>query len=467
MSVKLVFEMKGRNSEYVPDAKEELPAPFNRAELPLPDLGEVQVVRHFIELSKMNYGVDSGFYPLGSCTMKYNPKVNEDAARMGGFAGLHPLARESDAQGALELMYQLERDLCEITGMDAFTLQPAAGAHGELTSVMIARKYFKGKRKEILIPDTAHGTNPASGAMAGFKITTVKSNARGGIDLEELGKAMSEDVAMLMVTNPNTLGLFEEEIGKIAEIVHEKGALLYCDGANMNAMMGITRPGEQGFDIMHLNLHKTFSTPHGGGGPGSGPVGVKKFLEDYLPVPRVVKNEKSGVYSLKWKSKNSIGKVCSFYGNFGVMVKAYAYIKALGPRLKEVSEMAVLNANYLMRKLQPYYELPYDRVCAHEFVLSAKRQAEKGVHAMDIAKRLLDYGHHAPTIYFPLVVSEALMIEPTETETKQKLDEFADAMIKIANEPPELVRSAPITTPVGRLDGVAAARQPNLRWCNE
>ncbi|MEW6329049.1 MAG: aminomethyl-transferring glycine dehydrogenase subunit GcvPB [Candidatus Micrarchaeota archaeon] len=467
MSAKLVFELKGRNSEYVPTSDVELPEPFNRTELPLPDLGEAQVVRHFIELSKMNYGVDSGFYPLGSCTMKYNPKVNEDVARLGGFAGLHPLARESDAQGALGLMYELERDLCEITGMDAFTLQPAAGAHGELTSVMIARKYFKGKRKEILIPDTAHGTNPASGAMAGFKITTVKSNARGGIDLEELRKAMSENVAMLMVTNPNTLGLFEEEIGKIAEIVHEKGALLYCDGANLNAMMGITRPGEQEFDIMHLNLHKTFSTPHGGGGPGSGPVGVKKFLEEYLPVPRVVKNEKDGRYSLKWKSKNSIGKVCSFYGNFGVMIKAYAYIKALGPKLKEVSEMAVLNANYLMNKLKPHYELPYDRVCAHEFVLSAKRQAEKGVHAMDIAKRLLDYRHHAPTIYFPLVVPEALMIEPTETERKEKLDEFADAMIKIANEPPELVRSAPLTTPVGRLDGVAAARQPNLRWCNE
>ncbi len=463
--MKLIFEQSGKNSEYVPESKAVLREPFGRKELPIPDLGEVQVIRHYTKLSTLNYGVDSGFYPLGSCTMKYNPKINEDVARLPGFAALHPLTPEKSSQGALEMMYELEKDLCEITGMDAFSLQPAAGAHGELTSVMIARKHFGKKRSKILIPDTAHGTNPASGAMCGFGMVTIKSNSRGNIDLDELGKAMTEDVAMLMITNPNTLGLFEEEITKIADIVHAKGGLLYCDGANMNAMMGITRPGDAGFDIMHLNLHKSFSTPHGGGGPGAGPVGVKKFLENYLPVPRVVKG--GDRYSLNWKVKGSIGKVGPFFGNFGVLVKAYTYIKAVGPELKLVSEAAVLNANYLMRKLQPHYDLPYDRICAHEFVLTSKKQNEKGVHTMDIAKRLLDYGHHAPTIYFPLVVPEALMIEPTETEPKEKLDEFADSMIKIANEPPELVKSAPVTTPVGRLDGVAAARQPNLRWSNE
>ena len=463
--MKLIFEQHGRNTGYVPESKAVLPEPFGRKELPIPDLGEIQVIRHYTKLSTLNYGVDSGFYPLGSCTMKYNPKINEDAARLPGFAALHPLTPGKSSQGALEMMYELEKDLCEITGMDAFSLQPAAGAHGELTSVMIARKHFGKKRSKILIPDTAHGTNPASGAMCGFEMVTIKSNSRGNVDLDELGKAMTEDVAMLMITNPNTLGLFEEEITKIADIVHAKGGLLYCDGANMNAMMGITRPGDAGFDIMHLNLHKSFSTPHGGGGPGAGPVGVKKFLENYLPVPRVVKG--GDRYSLNWKVKGSIGKVGPFFGNFGVLVKAYTYIKAVGPELKLVSEAAVLNANYLMRKLQPHYDLPYDRICAHEFVLTSKKQNEKGVHTMDIAKRLLDYGHHAPTIYFPLVVPEALMIEPTETEPKEKLDEFADSMIKIANEPPELVKSAPVTTPVGRLDGVAAARQPNLRWSNE
>ncbi|MFH0818051.1 MAG: aminomethyl-transferring glycine dehydrogenase subunit GcvPB [Candidatus Micrarchaeota archaeon] len=463
--MKLIFEQKGKNSEYVPGSKAELPELFARKELSIPDLGEVQVMRHYTNLSKLNYGVDTGFYPLGSCTMKYNPKINEDAARLPGFSNLHPLAPQKSTQGALELLYELERDLCEITGMDSFSLQPAAGAHGELTAVMIARKHFGKKRSKILIPDTAHGTNPASGAMCGFEMVTIKSDSRGNIDLAELEKAMDEEVAMLMVTNPNTLGLFDEGIIKIAEIVHAKGGLLYCDGANMNAMMGITRPGDAGFDIMHLNLHKTFATPHGGGGPGAGPVGVNEFLAKYLPIPRVEKNGE--VYSLNWKVKSSIGKVGPFFGNFGVLVKAYTYIKGLGPELKLVSEAAVLNANYLMRKLQPYYDLPYDRVCAHEFVLTSKKQNERGVHTMDIAKRLLDYGHHAPTIYFPLVVPEAIMIEPTETEPKEKLDEFADAMIRIANEPPELVKSAPVTTPVGRLDGVAAARQPNLRWSNE
>ncbi|MFH1447447.1 MAG: aminomethyl-transferring glycine dehydrogenase subunit GcvPB [Candidatus Micrarchaeota archaeon] len=463
--MKLIFDYKGMNSGYVPESKDELPEPFTRRNLPLPDVSEVQVIRHYTKLSTLNYGVDTGFYSLGSCTMKYNPKINEDCARLSGFSALHPHALERHSQGALRLMYELEKDLCEITGMDAFSLQPEAGAHGELTSVMIAKKHFKGKRSKIIVPDTAHGTNPASGSMSGFKAVTVKSNPRGGIDLEELKKLMDEDVAMLMVTNPNTLGLFEEDIIEIAEMVHGKGGLLYCDGANMNAMMGISRPGDQGFDMMHLNLHKTFSTPHGGGGPGSGPVGVKKSLEKYLPVPRVIKE--GGRYSLEWGFGESIGKVSAFYGNFGVLVKTYTYIKAMGPKLKEVSQAAVLNANYLMRKLQKHYDLPYDRICAHEFVLSGKKHLEKGVHTMDVAKRLLDYGHHAPTIYFPLVVKEALMIEPTETESKETLDEFADAMIRIAGEPADLLKKAPVTTPVGRLDGVAAARKPNLRWSDE
>jgi len=464
-STKLIFELKGETSRHVPETGIELPPPFNRKDLPLPDLGEVQVLRHYIKLSTLNYGVDSGFYPLGSCTMKYNPKINEDVARLDGFSSLHPLFPAGNCQGALELMHTLERDLCEITGMDAFSLLPAAGAHGELTSVMIAKKHFGDKRTKILIPDTAHGTNPASGAMGGFVIETVKSDSHGNIDLAGLEKTMTDDVAMLMVTNPNTLGLFDEGIVRIAEIVHSKGGLLYCDGANMNAMMGISRPGDQGADLMHLNLHKTFSTPHGGGGPGSGPVGVKRHLEKYLPVPRVVK--KGHAYAFDWNYDDSIGKVDTFYGNFGVAVKAYAYIKALGPELKTVSEAAVLSANYLMRKLEPYYELPYNRICAHEFVLAGTRRLKDGITTTDIAKRLLDYGHHAPTIYFPLVVKEAIMIEPTETETKEMLDEFADAMIKISKEPADILHKAPMTTPVGRLDGVAAARQPNLKWSGE
>ncbi|MEM4389098.1 MAG: aminomethyl-transferring glycine dehydrogenase subunit GcvPB [Candidatus Micrarchaeia archaeon] len=467
--MRLLFELKGRETEYVPEADGvDLPKGLMRERLPLPDLSEVDVVRHYLKLSQQNYGVDSGFYPLGSCTMKYNPKINEDACRLPGFVALHPLAPEEAVQGALELMYELERYLCEITGMDAFSLQPAAGAHGELTCCMIAKKHFRKKRGKVILPDSAHGTNPASAATCGFEVVTVKSDARGGVDIAELKRIVDSDTAMLMLTNPNTLGLFDENIPEIARILHDAGALFYCDGANLNAMLGLTRPGDQGFDMIQVNLHKTFSTPHGGGGPGAGPIGVKAELEKYLPVPRIVK--RGNRFAFDYKRPNSIGKVRSFWGNFGVMVRAYAYIRALGPKLKEVAEVSILNANYLLQKLKDHYALPFDRTPCHEFVLSGEKQAAKGIHTMDIAKRLLDYGFHAPTIYFPLIVKEALMIEPTETESKATLDAFADAMVKIAQEAetnPDVLRNAPHTTPVGRLDGVLAARQPNLRWAGE
>jgi glycine dehydrogenase subunit 2 len=463
--LKLIFERKGKNTGHVQEVEVSLGEPFTRSELPLPELNEVDVVRHYTALSKINYGVDSGFYPLGSCTMKYSPKINEDVSRLEGFSELHPLSPENNAQGALQLMYELERDLCEITGMDTFSFQPAAGAHGELTGVMIAKAYFKGKRKKIIIPDSAHGTNPASAAVCGFEVVNLPSDSIGGVDVGKLKEIMNKDVALLMLTNPNTLGLFDENILEISKIVHDAGGLTYYDGANLNAMLGITRPGDQGFDIVHLNLHKTFSTPHGGGGPGSGPVGVKAFLEKYLPLPRVVK--KGNRYRLLYKRKGSIGRVKTFFGNFGVLVKAYAYIKAVGPDLKKVAEVSVLNANYLMHSLKDVYKLPYDRICAHEFVLSAEKQMQRGVTALDIAKRILDYGFHAPTIYFPLIVKEALMIEPTETESKENLDRFIEIMKAIADEPPEVVRKAPTSTPVSRLDGVLAARKPNLRWRKE
>ncbi|MCK4648546.1 aminomethyl-transferring glycine dehydrogenase subunit GcvPB, partial [bacterium] len=417
-------------------------------------------------------------------TMKYNPKVNEEIAKLPGFKSLHPLQDEGLSQGALELMYHLEKILCEITGMDGFTLQPAAGAHGELAGLMMVKACFehkKEKRTKIIVPDSSHGTNPASASLSGYELITIKSNERGTVDLEGLKNILDEDVACIILTNPNTLGLFEEEILEITAIAHQKGALVYCDGANMNALLGVARPGDMGFDIIHLNLHKTFSTPHGGGGPGSGPLGVKKSLVPFLPKP-TIKKEKDK-YRLDYDRPISIGKIKAFYGNFGVMVKAYAYLRALGPEgLKEVAENAVLNANYLMKKLKSYYYLPFNRVCMHEFVLSGKKQLEKGVHPRpsqrggvhtnDIAKRLLDYGFHAPTIYFPLIVSEAIMIEPTETESKEILDEFANAMIKIANEAeenPEIVKTAPHPTteggrtPVGRLDAATAARRPDLR----
>ncbi len=465
--IKLLFDYDENVSGFVGESGEvDLPGELKRSELSLPNLSEVSVIRHFISLSKQNYGVDSGFYPLGSCTMKYNPKINEDACRLPGFACLHPLAPNEHMQGALELMHELERDLCEITGMDAFSLQPAAGAHGELSCCMIAKKHFGGKRHVVVIPDSAHGTNPASAAMCGFHVKTVKSNERGGVDLDALREVMNEDVALFMLTDPNTLGLFEENIAELASIVHGAGALLYCDGANMNAMLGVTRPGDRGFDMIHLNLHKSFSTPHGGGGPGSGPIGVKKHLEKYLPIPRVTKKNNS--HSLDYSCPETIGAVRAFYGNFGVLVRAYAYIKALGAKgLRDVGETSVLSANYIRKSLQDDYAIAYDRVCAHECVFSNARQEAKGVHTLDIAKRLLDYGFHAPTIYFPLIVHEAIMIEPTETESKATLDAFIDAMKRIAREAQDdsqLLHGAPKTTYIKRLDGVLAARKPDLKW---
>ncbi len=436
----------------------------------LPEVSEVDVIRHFTALSKRNHGVDSGFYPLGSCTMKYNPKINEDAAALPGFEKIHPYQDPKSVQGALELMYNIDMMLSEITGMDRVVLQPAAGAHGELAGLMIIKAYHEYrhdfKRKKIVIPDTAHGTNPASAAVAGFDVIEVKSAADGGVDLESLKKAMSDEVAGLMLTNPNTLGLFDKNIGLIADIVHRAGGLLYYDGANANAILGISRPGDMGFDVVHLNLHKTFSTPHGGGGPGSGPVGVKRQLIDFLPGPLVEKG-KDGFY-LDYERPLSIGRVKAFYGNFGVVVRAYAYILTMGAKgLKEVSETAVLNANYIKVKLKDYYNLPYDTACMHEVVFSGQKQKELGVSTLDIAKRLLDFGYHPPTIYFPLIVKECMMIEPTETESRETLDEFIAAMVQIAGEAendPGLVRGAPYTTAVTRLDEAKAARNPVLSY---
>ena len=450
-----------------------VPAEYLRDGTPdLPEVSEVDVIRHFVGLSRLYYGVDTGFYPLGSCTMKYNPKVNELAAALPGFARIHPYQPESSVQGALELMWLLQQYLCEISGLPYAGLPPAAGAHGELTGLMMIMAYHKARgedkqRTEVLIPDSGHGTNPATAAMCGCRVVTVPSDERGGMDIEILRKSVSEKTAALMLTNPNTLGLFDENIKQIADIVHEAGGLLYYDGANANAILGISRAGDMGFDVVHYNLHKTFSTPHGGGGPGAGPVAVTEKLAPYLPVPVVVKKE-DGQYALDYDRPHSIGSVKAFYGNFGVLVKAYTYIRALGPNgLRRVSEIAVLNANYLMHKLKPYYDLPYNRTCKHEFVLSGNRQKQHGVRTLDIAKRLLDHGIHAPTVYFPLIVDEAIMIEPTETESLETLDAFVEAMISIAHEAendPEVVKGAPHTTVVGRLDETRAARQPDLAW---
>ncbi len=435
----------------------------------LPEITENEVIRHFTRLAEMNYHVDRGFYPLGSCTMKYNPKVNEDAARLPGFLEIHPFQPSSTVQGALRLMVELQGYLAEISGMDAVTLQPAAGAHGELTSMMIVRRYHEKQgnpRKYVLVPDSAHGTNPASVTLAGYQAKTIKSNERGLVNIEELKKYLNEDVAAFMVTNPNTLGLFESEILKVAELVHSVGGLMYMDGANLNALLGYVRPGDIGFDVMHFNLHKTFSTPHGGGGPGSGPVGVKKHLEPFLPVPRVV--EKDGKLELSYDFPDSIGKIHGFYGNFDVFVKAYTYIRMMGADgLKKVAEAAVINANYLMSLIKHVYKIAYDRFCMHEFVATGRPFKKYGVRTLDIAKRLLDYGFHAPTIYFPLIVPEALMIEPTETETKETLEAFADALLKIAKEAeenPELLHEAPHNTPVRRLDDAYASKHPDVRW---
>ncbi len=435
----------------------------------LPQLSELEVLRHYKELSDRNFCIEKGFYPLGSCTMKYNPKVNELLASLEGFANLHPLQEEEDSQGALELMYNLQEKLKYITGMDAVTLQPAAGAHGELTGMMIIKKYFEVRgetnRTKVIIPDSAHGTNPASAKMCGFDIVEVKSNERGQVDLEALKSLLDENVAAIMMTNPNTLGIFEEKVLEISKLMHDNGSLLYYDGANFNAVMGWTNPALMGFDVVHLNLHKTFATPHGGGGPGAGPVGVVASLKDYLPAP-VIEFDGNKYYR-NYNIKHSIGKVRSFYGNFGVLVRAYAYILMMGNNLKLASADAVLNANYIKEKLKGIYDLPYDEPCMHEFVLSGEKQHAEGVSTLGIAKRLMDDNIHPPTVYFPLIVHEAIMIEPTESESKEVLDNFINIMLKIAEEiktNPEEVLKAPQKTPVKRVDETQAARHPNLAF---
>lgn len=458
----------------VRDITEFIPAKALRRSAPeLPEVSEQDAVRHFTRLSSLNYGVDTGFYPLGSCTMKYNPKINEDAARQPGFARLHPYQDPATCQGALELMYHLDQYLCEITGMHKFSLQPAAGAHGELLGLLVIQAYHQKRqdfrRNKVIIPDAAHGTNPATAGLVGMDVIKIPSDARGGMDLISLQAALGEDTAALMLTNPNTLGLFDENIQTIAEMVHQAGGLVYYDGANLNAIMGLTRPGDMGFDVIHLNLHKTFATPHGGGGPGAGPVGVKDFLAPFLPKPLVVKDSQTGQYRFEEDMPQTIGRMKAFYGNFGVLVKAYTYIRALGgDGLRKVSEHAVLNANYLLHLLKDHYHLPYQRHCKHEFVITPAPQVRKeGIRTLDIAKRLLDFGYHPPTIYFPLIVEEAIMVEPTETESKETLDQFARAMIAIAEEAmsdPAKLKGAPYTTPVSRLDEVTAARKPVLRW---
>ncbi len=449
----------------------ELPKEFLRTELPLPELSEADVVRHFTHLSSLNYSVDTGLYPLGSCTMKYNPKINEVTARLPGFALTHPLQPEDTIQGNLALMYDLQEHLKEISGFDAITLQPAAGAQGEFVGVSIIRAYHRFnndlKRTKILIPDSAHGTNPATSAMSGFEVVPVPSDPRGNVDLETLRSVCDETVAGLMLTNPNTLGLFDENVLEVIKIVHEAGGLVYGDGANLNALLGIARPGDLGFDIMHYNLHKTFSTPHGGGGPGSGPVGVTKKLAEFLPSPVVEMVEKGNdelapLYSLV-TPQHTIGRVKSFQGQFGMHVRAYTYIRMHGPEgLRKIAEYAVLNANYLLSKVRKAYHLPYDRTCMHEFVVEGMWPDVADIHALDIAKRLMDYKFHPPTNYFPLIVHEALMIEPTETESMQTLDAFADALLKIAEEArtnPQLLKEAPHDTPIGRLDELRAAKE--------
>lgn len=435
----------------------------------LPEVSQIELVRHYTKLSKMNYGVEDGIYPLGSCTMKYNPKVNEDIAQISQFRDSHPLQSEELLQGNLKLMYELGQLLCKIAGLDEISLQPAAGAHGELVGMLLIKKYFEEqgelhRRKKILLPDSAHGTNPASAAIAGFEIVPIKSDHRGMVDLKQLKAHTDESVAGIMLTVPNTLGIFEEDILEITKLIHDVGGFCYYDGANLNSIVGWARPGDFGVDIVHFNLHKTFGTPHGGGGPGSGPVAVTKTLAPYLPVPLI--KEKNGAYCFDYDRPKSIGKVHSFYGNFAVLVRAYAYIRMLGDKgLRAVSENAVLNANYLKEKLKKVYKLPYDRLCKHEFVLSGTGIAE-GIHTVDIAKRLIDYGMHPSSVYFPLIVPEAMLIEPTETVSKEELDAFIDALLKIAQEAktqPELLKTAPHTAPVRRLDDVRASREPVLR----
>ena len=439
------------------------------SDIGLPQMSELEVLRHYKELSDRNFCIEKGFYPLGSCTMKYNPKVNELLANLDGFSNLHPLAADEDCQGALELMYKLQEKLKIVTGMDAVTLQPAAGAHGELTGMMIIKKYFEHigeKRSKVIIPDSAHGTNPASADMCGFEIVSVKSDDKGQVDVEALKELLTPDVAAIMMTNPNTLGIFEENVLEISELMHKNGSLLYYDGANFNAIMGHSNPKLMGFDVVHLNLHKTFATPHGGGGPGAGPVGVVAKLKDFLPAPVIAFDGQK--YFRNYNIPYSIGQVKAFYGNFGVLVRAYAYILMMGENLKKASENAVLNANYIKEKLKGAYKLPYDVPCMHEFVLSGDRQKEEnGVSTLNIAKRIMENNIHPPTIYFPLIVHEAIMIEPTETESKERLDELIDVMLKIADEAknnPERVKAAPLTTPVTKIDETLAARKPDLKF---
>jgi glycine dehydrogenase subunit 2 len=474
----LLFEISrpGRRGTTLPKAgvparspAELLPGVPLRDELRLPEVAQIDLVRHFVRLSQKNFSIDTNFYPLGSCTMKFNPKVHEDVVKLPGFAELHPFQEEEGAQGALQLMQELSGYLAEIAGLPAVSLQPAAGAHGELTGVLVIRAYHLSRgdrgRRRILVPDSAHGTNPATAAICGFEVTSIHSGASGGVDLADLREKLGDDVAGLMITIPSTLGLFDENILEVTRLVHESGGLVYCDGANLNAVVGRARFGDLGGDVMHFNLHKTFTTPHGGGGPGAGPVAVTAALAPFLPGPVVAARD--GRYVLD-EPPQSIGRVRSFYGNFGMLVRAYTYIRMLGPDgLRAVADNAVLNANYLLSRLKQAYDLPYDRTCMHEFVLSARRQRQHGVRALDIAKRLIDYGYHPPTIYFPLVVEEAMMIEPTETESKETLDAFAEAMLRIADEAreqPDLLHDAPHETPVRRLDEVTAARKPNIRY---
>jgi glycine dehydrogenase subunit 2 len=455
------------------DAAAALGAENVRAEIQdFPEVSEVEAIRHFTRLSTWNYAIDYGMYPLGSCTMKYNPRVNELVARTEGLAWAHPYQPEALAQGCMEVMARLEGMLAEITGMDAVTLQPSAGAHGELTGILLIRALLEKRgdpRKKILVPDSAHGTNPATAAIAGYAVENIKSSDTGLLDVSALERIVTRDVAALMVTNPNTLGVFEENIVRAAEILHAKGAMLYMDGANMNALVGIARPGDFGVDVLHLNLHKTFSTPHGGGGPGAGPVAVKKALEPFLPVPRLKRSGKKWAWD--YKRKHSIGRVRAFYGNFGVLVRALAYILAHGgPGLRNATVDAVLNANYIRKRLEPYYDLPYSSPSMHEVVFSDARQAARGVRTGDIAKRLIDYGFHPYTVSFPMIVHGALMIEPTETEGTSELDAFIDAMISIAKEvemDPQFVKDAPYSTRTSRVDEVTAARKPVLRWKRE
>lgn len=475
----LIFERSsaGTSETYLPKAdpgkeiSSWIPQNLLRKTAPhLPEVGELEVVRHFTELSQNTFSIDTNFYPLGSCTMKYNPRINETVSALPGFAALHPFQPDETTQGILQIMKELEGDLAEIAGMDTVSLQPAAGAQGELAGLLLIKAYHKKNgdthRNEVLIPDSAHGTNPASCTFCGYRAITVKSNADGGVDIDDLKKKISDRTAAMMITNPSTLGLFEQNIVEISTLIHEAGGQMYMDGANMNAILGRARPGDFGIDVMHYNLHKTFSTPHGGGGPGSGPVACKKHLEPFLPFPRI--REENGKWTLDHTQGESIGMMKSFWGNIGMHIRAYAFIRRYGAQgIRDISSHAVLNANYVRVKLRDHYQMPFDRVCMHEFVASGNRQKKQGVRTLDIAKRLLDYGFHPPTIYFPLTVPECLMIEPTETERKSTLDRFSDAMIQIAKEcksSPDTVKKAPHTMSLKRLDEVRASKKPVVRW---